>query len=249
MNHLISVVLVRTIYPRNIGMAARALANMGGGQLILIAPQCELDEEARQGAAGAQGPLREAKKYRSWDEFYAQEGEGARFAFSARDGRLREAECFAERLEKLQEAQSPFLTRTELPIYLIFGPEDDGLTTEDMHLAHFICRLPTYGEFTSLNLSHAVLLTVYILQDFMSRKLPVSDVVQPVQRRGPVYFPEKTIETWLETLGFDLSARRVNAAKILNRILLENSPSHDELRVLESILQQNIRKLRELESG
>jgi hypothetical protein len=30
----------------------------------------------------------------------------------------------------------------------------------------------------------------------------------------------------------------------LSRMLLENEPSHDELKVLESILQQTIRKLK-----
>ena len=63
----LSIVLMRPIYPRNIGMCARALSNMGGGDVICIAPQCELDDEMKEGAAGAQDQLQRLKIY---DDFH-----------------------------------------------------------------------------------------------------------------------------------------------------------------------------------
>ncbi|NJL24175.1 MAG: RNA methyltransferase [Calothrix sp. SM1_5_4] len=79
----IHAVLVRSEYATNVGAAARALANMGGDRLILIDPRCELEEEARQMAAGAQQKLREATTHASWDEFYSHEQDGLRIALTA----------------------------------------------------------------------------------------------------------------------------------------------------------------------
>ena len=87
----VNVVLVRPMYPRNIGMCARSMANMGTGRLVLIAPQCELDYDAQQGATHAQEILKEAKTYKSLDAFYNEEGEGVRIALSGRAGELRAA--------------------------------------------------------------------------------------------------------------------------------------------------------------
>ncbi len=65
----IRVILVRPTFSGNVGAAARAVANMDASDLILIDPQCEIDESARQYAAGAQEWLRQARIYNSWNDF------------------------------------------------------------------------------------------------------------------------------------------------------------------------------------
>lgn len=232
----LSVVLVRPIYPRNIGMCARSLLNMGGGDFICIAPQCELNDQTKEGAAGAQAQLRKAKVYASFDDFFANEPEGLRIAMSARDLRSKSSEFLDDRMKEIASRDTVGFDR----IYLFFGPEDDGLSHPDLSLVHHVCRLPTYGEFTSLNLSHAVLLSTYLFSSQFANR----ETVANPSSESP-FFPQKTIHEWLEALGFKLDSRYVNAEKTLSRILLENEPSLDELRVLESILQQNIRKLKE----
>lgn len=236
----LSVVLVRPIYPRNIGMCARALTNMGGGEFICIAPQCELNDQAKEGAAGAQEMLRSAKIYTSLEEFFLKEPEGIRIALSARDLRSKSAEFLNVRMHEIASREQLTFNR----LYLIFGPEDDGLSHSDLALFHHICRLPTYGEFTSLNLSHAVMLACYIFSSHFS-ELPLLTAAQTGLPRRPQLFPQKSIHDWLDALGFKLDNRYVNAEKTLSRILLENEPTYDELKVLEAILQQNIRKLKE----
>ena len=217
-------------------MCARSLLNMGGGDLICIAPQCELNENAKEGAAGAQEQLRKAKVYSTFEDFFAAEPDGLRIALSARDLRSKSSEFLDDRMKEI--AARPSLEHER--IYLFFGPEDDGLSHSDLTLVHHVCRLPTFGEFTSLNLSHAVLLSTYLFSSsFAGREnLPAT------AKQSSQFYPQKTIREWLEVLGFKLESRYVNAEKTLNRILLENEPSVDELRVLESILQQNIRKLK-----
>ena len=268
MNSRLHIVLVRPIYARNIGMCARAMANMGAAQLHLVAPvlaensapessrvpltdaspggfSSEAELELRQGAAGAQEVLQNRRVYSSLQEFYAANEDGVRIALSARESGLRHPHPLQEYLARLSASENRPLQDSTRPIYLIFGPEDDGLSATDMELAHGVCYLPTYGSFKSLNLSHAVLLTLALVQAQLGG-VAEPRAVRPSPPAQKTFFPEHTITQWLEAVGFDLSAQRKNAAKVFCRILLENAPTPDELRILESILQQNIRKLREL---
>lgn len=244
----ISVVLHRPIYPRNVGMCARAMANMGLSRLVIVAPRAELNEQARQGAAHAQSVLREAKVYPSLAEFLAADGDGIRIAMSGKDGRLKRPDGLDTTLERMvEDVEHPFHDG-DVPIHLVFGPEDDGLSNEEMELCNFVCRLPTFGEITSLNLSHAVLLASYMTVTSLRRTsspevahLATDDESKP-EPKG-VYYPGNTIKLWLEALGFDLSARRVSIEKTLNRILLSRCPNQEELRIIDAILQQTVRKL------
>jgi tRNA/rRNA methyltransferase len=46
-------------------------------------------------------------------------------------------------------------------VALLFGPEDTGLANEELRLCHAVVTIPTSREFTSLNLSHAVMILCY----------------------------------------------------------------------------------------
>ncbi|MNY81628.1 hypothetical protein D3C86_2232850 [compost metagenome] len=46
-------------------------------------------------------------------------------------------------------------------------------------------------------------------------------------------------------MGFDLSKRKMNVFIVLRRMLLQNTPTKKELVILETVLQQSLRKLRE----
>lgn len=252
-NSKINIVLYRSIYPRNVGMCARAMANMGVNQLILVEPRCSIDDEfAKQGAAHAQSVLQQARIYKSHSEFQNSEGEGVRIALSGKDGRLKRPTFLDMTLNEIaNEREHPF-HHEKSEIYLMFGPEDDGLSNEEMELSHHICRLPTFGEITSLNLSHAVLLALYMVQTTRAKE-PAANLSENaissaddrrILKRGPVYYPSDSIHAWLNALGFDLSSRRVTIEKTLNRILLSRCPNEEELRIIDNVLQQTVRKLK-----
>lgn len=246
------VVLHRPIYPRNTGMCARAIGNMGADRLIVIGPQFDMaDEQAKQGAAHAQRTLRDATVYKDIAQFYENEGEGVRLALSGRDGRLKQPDYLENVLAQMHEDETHQIHSPTTPIYLFFGPEDDGLSNEEMALCHHVCRLPNFGPITSLNLSHAVLLTLYMVQsslrgaDLVTKSpMPQATAIEQPEP-APVFYPSLTIQRWLEVLGFDLSARRVSIEKTLNQILLSRCPKPEELRVIDTVLQQTVRKLLE----
>lgn len=253
----INVVLVRPIYPRNVGMCSRAMANIGAGRLIIIGAKFDHQtHEARQGAANGQRPLEEATIYPSIEAFYEKEGSGVRIALTGKDNRLRSPEMLDAKLESLifsenkiladqRDAESRDLFDIASPIYLFFGQEDDGLSVEDMKWCHHLCSLPVSGEISSLNISHAVLLTLHIVSSFLKRIHAFDTAPSSTTPLSKAYYPEKTIDAWLEALGFSLDQPKVNVALTLHRMLLENQPREDDLRLLETILQQNIRKLKE----
>ena len=135
-------------------------------------------------------------------------------------------------------------------VQLHFGTEDDGMTLEELEPMNFICRLPTRGTHTSFNLSHAVLIAIYILdselgapetKDASANSLNAPEALSP----GRLEYPRQAIRTWLQELGFDLDSRKISIETSLNRVFLSHCPSPEDVRLLEKVLFQTIDKLRQ----
>jgi tRNA/rRNA methyltransferase len=242
MDYKINVVLVRPMYPSNIGSVSRAISNMGADRLILIDRKCDLDYSTQQAAASGQEAWQTRTEYTSWDEFYKYEGLGLRIALTARDGRGRAVRDLKETLQKINEFHSS--------LYLFFGPEDAGLAAEDLTHCHFCTSIPIYGLNSSLNLAQAVLLALFIVRETwggVPMKLQGEDRHRDQKIESLIkeqnLMPEVTLKTWLETLGFDLSKEKTNAFTVLQRMMLHNIPTPQELRMFEAVVQQTIRKL------
>jgi len=246
----VHVVLVRPIYSRNVGSVSRAMANIGAGRLILIDAKCEYNLEARQGAAGAQTRLMEATRHNTWDDFYTKETDGIRIAFCGIKKSETDGIGFESRLQEYINEISP-----ARPLYLIFGPEDYGLTNDDCQFAHYIHQLPARGDYSSLNISHAVLLALYIADRTYTSHVAQNPEVTPTtispaslddSNRSKFYFPEQPIKAWLDAIRMDVGNRRTDAYLVLKRYLLKQRPTAKELRILEAIINQTVRKLKEV---
>lgn len=150
----IKIVLVRPLGALNVGSVARVMKNMGLTQLVLVEPQCDpLGEEARKMALHALDVLQGAKIVESIPE--ALVGCQRSIATSARSRHLS------------VEPENP---RTALPWLfgadssaLIFGPEDKGLSNEDLKYAQRFVRIPSSPIYPSLNLAQAVAVCCYEL--------------------------------------------------------------------------------------
>ena len=246
------VVLVRSLYERNVGATSRAMANMGVSKLILIAPQCEITIEGQKAAATGQFALQNRTVYSSWSAFYDNEPRGIQIATTARDGRGRQVEDLAATLTNLKETHPDFLKKTDdaLVIHILFGPEDWGLSSEDIQYANHCCSIPIYGDNTSLNLAQAALLALFTFRNvFGGTKAKFEGQQQPrVQQKKPAIFPDETLKQWLNEMNISLSKRKMNIFTVLRRMLLQNSPSEKEFRILEIVLQQSIRKMKAVKS-
>ncbi len=223
-----TVVLVRPKYPRNIGMVSRAMCNFGHTRLVLIDPLCELDRNASKGAAEGQQPLRECVTYESWDDYAKHESDGPRIAYSRRGGRRRPVIDIDELTEWAPLSDGR-------PVSLIFGPEDHGLSREDLQWAHRTCTLDIPGPVKSLNLSHAVCLALSQLP-----KLKASEEVRPPE---PVQQPDDDLKRWLTALNFDISSKNWNAFYALRQMIMKANPTQKEMALFHSIIEQTLRKM------
>ena len=162
----IGIILVEPQIPENIGSVARAMANMGLQRLILVRPKnCDLSRVLKT----ATGP--------SWNVVEALEVFDdlktalAPFHYlagtTARLGSLRPALTSPRLLAKDLISLSQ-----ENEVGLLFGPEDRGLSNEELHHCHTIVNIPTSG-FSSLNLAHAVMILCY--------EISIASTGEPVQ--------------------------------------------------------------------
>jgi len=253
-NLSVHTVLVRPLYAGNIGQAVRATANMGFGQVLIIDPQCEIDKLARQGAAGAQDALNEVKISNSWKDFNETYPSSFRIGLTRRIGKHRKLFPFEDGVSNYFEGLN---SREDLPkqrkeIFLIFGPEDHGLASEDLDSVNICCHLPLYGEFKSLNLAQAVLLSQHITHNIYFKKYLSSftvssekkehgDIVEDIVKTE--FFPDKALLGWLKTLGFRIDPDKLNAFDTIKKMILRGFPSAKELGTFEKALMQSQKKI------
>jgi tRNA/rRNA methyltransferase len=211
------------------------MSNMGAGRLILVDPIAAVNVEARQGAAGAQDKLQQRLIYRSLEEFQANEL-GICIGLCCRQGKYRTPEPIDWVLRHCDQNGTD-----SRPVYFVFGPEDDGLTTDEIAKLNLTAELPVYGDFDSLNLAQAVLLTLFIAQRTWSdRKF---DKILSDDNHSLIGEADDLLQHWLRAMGFDLNHRRGSAIKVARKLLLRGLPQPFELRIFNAILRQNIQML------
>lgn len=245
------IVLVRSIYERNVGSTSRAMANMGFSKLILVGPQCEFTIESNKAAATGQYALENKIVYPGWSEFYKNEPRGLQIAATARDGRGRQVQDFETTFIEFKKSSIELQKYSDSPfvIHILFGPEDWGLSAEDIQYANFCCAIPTYGDNSSLNLAQATLLAMYIFRSVFTgekTRLDGQQKLKALQKKPTDVFPDESLKQWLLEMGFKLDQKKMNVFTVLRRMLLQNTPSIKEFRILEIVLQQSRRKLKEL---
>lgn len=149
-----TVILISPQEGGNIGAAARAIRNFGAGGLRIVAPRCEVHGgDARKFASGAADLVRAAPVFDTLEEALAdQQLSIGLTGVSGRHHRLDCVELIPEQMLRGQESRERCA--------LVFGREDRGMLGEEMELCDFLWSLPTNPEFSSLNLSQAVLLAL-----------------------------------------------------------------------------------------
>lgn len=156
----VRIILVEPAGALNIGSVARVMKNMGLNQLWLVNPHCNpRGSEARQMAVHGVDVLESAKQVATLPE--ALQGCQRAIATTARTRHL------PTTLEPPRSAL-PWLLADTITSALIFGPEDRGLSNEELNYAQrFVC-IPANPEYPSLNLAQAVAICCYELSQLAS---------------------------------------------------------------------------------
>lgn len=153
----IRIVLVETTHPGNIGAVARAMKNMGLGQLHLVNPLRFPDPEAEARASGAGDLLASAVVHEDLEGALA----GCRWVAgtTARERTidwpvLTPRACAMQVLERARDGG----------VALVFGRERAGLRNDEVDRCNALVTIPTSDVYRSLNLASAVLVLAYELR-------------------------------------------------------------------------------------
>ena len=148
-----SIVLVKPQLPENIGMVARAMDNFGLNKLLVVNPREGWPNNlAIKSSANSKKIILNAKIYNNLDK--ALESFSYVVATSNRRRFLNKPS-----LSNVNRLFTNFPKTKKVAI--VFGPENSGLSNEDLKLADIIFTIDTSKSNQSLNLSHAVAISLY----------------------------------------------------------------------------------------
>jgi len=229
----VRIILVGTQHPGNIGAAARALKTMGLSQLVLVAPEKPLDDDAYRRSAGAEDVLDAAPVHATLAEAVAD----CRLVLgcTARSRRVQ-----LEQLEPDQAAQRLLGAAPEGPVALVFGRERTGLTNEELQLCHASVHIPSDPAFSSLNLAAAVQVLSYEVRLALLAATPAAPATPrpdelPATHEQVEGFFAQLAET-LEEIDFHKGRAPDSAMRKLRRLFLRTDLTVNEVRLLRGIL-------------
>jgi tRNA (cytidine32/uridine32-2'-O)-methyltransferase len=227
-----AVVLVRPQEEGNIGSAARAMANMGLDELVLVAPVTRPGRVARAFAVSAGEILDRARIVASLDEalepYTRIVGTTSARARELQTPLLRPSELATELGDEATEATTA----------IVFGPESSGLNNEELARCSHWVRIPCAARQPTLNLAQAVLIVAYEL--YLRRVGPNS---QDVERTVPATSGEieglfSQLVPLLTKIGFARDDTFSSVLRDLRRLAANARPTSREVTLLRGICRR-----------
>jgi TrmH family RNA methyltransferase len=164
----IHIVLVRPEYGGNIGSTARAIENMGVlGSFCIVANKDQVEwSEVRKMAKHAFSRVGEAQFFETLsdalvigpDRKKLVLGASARVGSASRPHPLKVRPALEKAVRKVKLGEV-----TDL--FLVFGPESDGLSNEDIELCDWLVTIPSHPRYRSLNLAQSVLVFAHEINE------------------------------------------------------------------------------------
>ncbi|MEZ9233782.1 tRNA (cytosine(32)/uridine(32)-2'-O)-methyltransferase TrmJ [Vibrio amylolyticus] len=230
----VKVVLVGTSHSGNIGSAARAMKVMGLSQLVLVDPQCDVDDQTLALAAGASDLVENAVVVDTLAQ--AVEDCGLVVGSSARSRTLE-----WPMLEPRECGEKFSVEGQKHPVALVFGRERTGLTNEELQTCHYHVCIPANPEYSSLNLAMAVQTICYEVrvahlaaEQSQFTKKPTLEEEYPRHKELEMFYEhlEKVI-TDTQFISKDQPGQVMNKLK---RLFSRARPEIQELNILRGIL-------------
>lgn len=229
----IRVVLVAPIYGGNVGSVCRAMMNMGLSQLTLVRPNPGMDMEAAAAMACHAGEILAGRTVcATLAEAVADCGLVA--GTSNRGGLYRgHAKTPREWAPRLIEAAQ------SAKVAVVFGPEDNGLSLEELALCTQIIRIPSSEEYKSLNLAMSVMVCAYEL-------FCAAGQFEPLQESSPECpsaMREAMFGKWRQSLlatGFMTEDTAEHMMLGIRRIFSRGSLTEKDVQILLGVASQTL---------
>jgi TrmH family RNA methyltransferase len=227
----IRVVLVDPIYPGNVGAVCRAMANCGLSRLAIAESTHEIDTvEGRKRSMHAEHIFNNRSEHATLADAVADCTVIA--GTSAREGLYRSHSKTAR-----EWAPVLFNAARDQKVALVFGTEDKGLRNEHLGLCTHIIQIPSHPEYSSLNLSHAVMVCCYEIY-------VASEHFEPNQESSPEAsseMRERLFEVWRKMMldiGFMKEDKADHMMYGLRRIFSRGIRTLADLKILMGIARQ-----------
>jgi len=226
----VRVVLVQTSHPGNIGAVARAMKNMCLEQLVLVRPALFPSAEATARASGADDLLARARCCETLEEAVAECG-----LVIGASARLRSLPW--PELDPRACAQRVREASAQMPVALVFGREQSGLSNEELERCHALVHIPSNPDYSSLNLAQAVQVVayeVYMAQqggDWQGSPAESPPCSADEMERFFTHLEQTVIE-----LGFLDPANPRQLLRRLRRLFQRVQPDNNEMNILRGIL-------------
>lgn len=213
----ISIILNKPKYDGNIGFVARSMKNFGFEDLILIDVD-EFSEETRSRASHAQELLENAKRVESVDE-----------VFNKFDLRVATTGIRGESEDRFK--RNPYLSPKELKTKLrtkkgscgiLFGREDYGLSNDLIKRCEIVLSIPSNSEYPVLNLSHAVSIILYKLNDLDKGEKNVASR----EELDAVYHRLNSLIDTIDYPEYKLEKTKLMVRRIFGRSILSSREAH-----------------------
>jgi len=216
----IAIVLHKPRYPENIGAAARALCNMGMRRLLVVKPEnYDLNKVRKLATHAAYDIIEQIEIHQTLSRALADFNYVA--GTTARLGGQRPAVNSPHLLaEKIAPISAGNL------VAILFGPEDRGLTNEEIRNCHLLVNIPTLN-FSSLNLAQAVMIICYEIftythtekQNFTPRLASRQELEKMYDHLKDVlvkinYINAENPEYWMNKLRFFLNRLPLRAGEV-----------------------------------
>jgi TrmH family RNA methyltransferase len=235
----VDVVLVRPKEDGNVGAVARVARNFGANRLVLVASRAPVGAEARRRSMGGLSLLRTAVRCPSFDRAV----QDADLVVGTTDLSTGRSHAYLRRSvspERLGEV----LRTVEGRVALAFGPEDNGLSREELARCDLVVHIPARREFPTLNLSHAAGIVLYAVHRARGGDDPESTPApEPLELNG------REKELFLERLGELLGRvsypqhKRRGLILLFRRVLGRATPTEAEYRMMLGLFKSLGREL------
>jgi tRNA (cytidine32/uridine32-2'-O)-methyltransferase len=231
----ISVAVVDSETPGNIGTIARAMKNFGLSELLLVDPP-ELDPEGE--AYGFAGRAREDVLPNATE-----------ISFDALVETHYTVGCTAITNEdSTSHVRYPALTASELSDHLrgldadvavVFGRERVGLTNDELARLDAICSIPASASYPSLNLGQAATILCYELRDLAVAETQHPDDLHERASEAEIERLYDQFDDYVAAIDHP-EPKRAKTGRLFRRLLGRAHPTPREARTLQGLLRRGV---------
>ena len=231
---MISVILIEPENAGNLGAIARAMANFGFKELVLINPKCDImSKEAMDRAVHAKNIINKAV-IGDIDILSKFDYLIATTAKLGTDYNIPRSHVTPR---QLAETLAGISARSRIGI--VIGRESTGMTNKEIMMCDFVCTITAFEKYPTLNISHALTILLYEIFTESGEKKIGTQIIPAGKTEKDAFFEE--LHQLLDEIEFSTKEKRETQKIVWQKLIGKSFLTKRELFSLFGF----VRKLKE----